>query len=47
MTTAQVLVGWSCVGALVVGLSGCAAKPRERPREGGPVVATVWILPGF
>jgi hypothetical protein len=37
MTTAKVLTSWSCVGAIVVGLASCAAKPRERPREGGPV----------
>ena len=37
MKTARVLVSWSCLGAILAGLAGCAAKPRERPREGGPV----------
>lgn len=37
MTTLKVLTGSACVAALVIGLAGCAASPRQRPREGGPV----------
>jgi hypothetical protein len=35
MKTRTVLVGWSCLGALLLG--SCAAAPRQRPIEGGPV----------
>ena len=37
MKHVRVLVGWSCLGLLIVGLAGCAAAPRQRAREGGPV----------
>ena len=37
MKDVRVFAGWSCVGLLVVGLAGCAAAPRQRAREGGPV----------
>ena len=36
MSAGRVLVGGMCLGLLLSGL-GCAAKARERPREGGPV----------
>ena len=37
MKDVRVFAGWSCLGLLVVGLAGCAAAPRQRAREGGPV----------
>ena len=37
MTAGRRVIGGACVGLMVAGLAGCAAKPRERPREGGPV----------
>jgi hypothetical protein len=37
MTTLKVLTGSACVATIVIGLAGCAAAPRQRPREGGPV----------
>jgi hypothetical protein len=37
MTAGRRVVGGVCLWVLLAGLGGCAAKPRERPREGGPV----------
>jgi hypothetical protein len=37
MKDVRVIAGWSCLGFLLVGLAGCAAAPRQRAREGGPV----------
>ena len=37
MKTRNVLAGSVCLVAVIVGLSGCAAAPRQRAREGGPV----------
>ena len=37
MRNVRVFAGWSCLGFVLVGLAGCAAAPRQRAREGGPV----------
>jgi len=37
MTVVRGLAGAACVGLVVAGLAGCAAQPRQRARQGGPV----------
>ncbi len=37
MNMVRVVAGGACLGLLLAGLAGCAAAPRQRAREGGPV----------
>ena len=37
MNVVRVVAGGACLGLVLAGLAGCAAKPRQKAREGGPV----------
>ena len=37
MNVVRNVAGGACLGLVLAGLAGCAAAPRQRPREGGPV----------
>ena len=37
MNVVRVVAGRACLALVLANLAGCAAAPRQRPREGGPV----------